>query len=70
MTSETLNLHVSKNLNISETKRDIEKLKTPSSLVWKCCSVAFEIASAFFLGKDTLSFNDLARAKLLVQNYL
>ena len=28
MTSETPNLHVSKNLNISKTKQDIEKLKT------------------------------------------
>ena len=39
MTSETSNLHVSKNLNISRTKQDIEKLKTPLRLVWKCCSV-------------------------------
>ena len=29
MTPETPNLHVSKNLNISKTKQDIEKLKTP-----------------------------------------
>ena len=29
MTSETLNLHVSKNLNTFKTKRDIKKLKTP-----------------------------------------
>ena len=28
------------NLNISETKQDIEKLKAPLSLVRKCCSVA------------------------------
>ena len=41
MTSETPNLHVSKNLNISKTKQDIEKLKTPLRLVWKCCSDAF-----------------------------
>ena len=27
MTSETPNLHVSKNLDISKTKQDIEKLK-------------------------------------------
>ena len=33
MTSETPNLHVSKNLNISKTKQDIEKLKTPLRLV-------------------------------------
>ena len=45
MTSETPNLHVSKNLNISKTKQDIEKLKTPLRLVWKCCSVVFKIGS-------------------------
>ena len=48
MTSETPNLHVSKNIDISKTKQDIEKLKTPSRLVWKCCSVAFEIGSKIF----------------------
>ena len=48
MTSETPNLHVSKNLNISKTKQDIEKLKTPLKLVWKCCSVAFKIGSTIF----------------------
>ena len=42
MTSETPNLHVSKNLNVSKTKQDIEKLKTPLRLVWKCCSVVFK----------------------------
>ena len=29
MTSETPNLHFSENLNISKTKQDIKKLKTP-----------------------------------------
>ena len=48
MTSETPNLHVSKNLNISKTKQDIEKLKTPLGLVWKCCSVVFKIGSKVF----------------------
>ena len=48
MTSETPNLHVSKNLNISTTKQDIEKLKTPLRLVWKCCSVVFKIGSKIF----------------------
>ena len=48
MTSETPNLHVSKNLNISRTKQDIEKLKTPLRLVWKC-SVVFKIGSKNFL---------------------
>ena len=45
MTSETPNLHVSKNLNISKTKQDIEKLKTSLRLEWKCCSVVFKIES-------------------------
>ena len=48
MTSETHNLHVSKNLTISKTKQDIEKLKTPLRLVWKCCFVALEIGSTIF----------------------
>ena len=45
MTSETPNLHVSKKLNISKTKQDIEKLKTSLRLEWKCCSVVFKIES-------------------------
>ena len=49
MTSETPNLHVSENLNISKPKQDIEKLKTPLRLVWKCCSVVFKIGSKIFL---------------------
>ena len=44
----TPNLHVSKKLNISKTERDIEKLKTPLRLVWKCCSVSFKIGSTIF----------------------
>ena len=39
MTSETPNLHVSKN----------EKLKAPVRLVWECCSVVFKIGSKIFL---------------------
>ena len=54
MTSETPNLHVSKNFNISKTKQDIEKLKTPLRLVWKCCSDAFKIGSAIFRRRGTL----------------
>ena len=54
MTSETPNLHVSKNLNISKTKQDIEKLKTPLRLVWKCCSDAFQIGSTIFCRRGTL----------------
>ena len=48
MTSETPNLHVLKNLNISKTKQDIEKLKTPLRLAWKCCSVVLKIESTIF----------------------
>ena len=48
MTSETPNFQVSKKLNISKTKQDIEKLKTPLRLVWKCCSVVFKIGSKIF----------------------
>ena len=54
MTSETPNLHVSKNLNISNTKKDIEKMKTPLRLVWKCCSDAFQIGSTIFRRRGTL----------------
>ena len=54
MTSETPNLHVVKNLNISKTEKDIEKLKTPLRLVWKCCSDAFQIGSTIFCHRGTL----------------
>ena len=54
MTSETPNLHVSKNLNISKTKQDIEKLKTLLRLVSKCCSDAFKIGSTIFRRRGTL----------------
>ena len=53
--SETPNLHVSKNLNISKTKQNIEKLKTPLRLVWKCCSDAFKIGSTIFRRSGTLN---------------
>ena len=56
MTSETPNLHVSKNLNISKTKQDTEKLKTPLRLVWKCCSDAFKIGPTIFRRRGTLTF--------------
>ena len=55
MTLETPNLHVSKNLNISKTKQDIEKLKMPLRLVWKCCSEAFKIGSTIFRRRGTLN---------------
>ena len=54
MTSETPNLHVLKNLNISKTKKYIEKLKTPLRLVWKCCSDGFQIGSTIFRRRGTL----------------
>ena len=54
MTSETPNLHVLKNLNISKTEKDIEKLKTPLRLVCKCCSDAFQIGSTIFCRRGTL----------------
>ena len=54
MTSETPNLHVLKNLNISKTAKDIEKMKTPLRLVWKCCSDAFQIGSTIFRRRGTL----------------
>ena len=54
MTSETPNLHVVKNLNISKTEKDIEKLKTPLKLVWKC-SDAFQIGSTIFRHRGTLN---------------
>ena len=57
MTSETPNLHVSKSLNISKTKQDIEKLKTPLRLVWKCCSVVFKIGSKIFPLQWHFNFN-------------
>ena len=57
MTSETPNLHVLKNLNISKTEKDIEKLKTPLRLVWKCYSDAFQIGSTIFRRRGTLIIN-------------
>ena len=60
MTSETPNLHVSKNLNISKTKQGIEKLKTPLRLVWKCCSVVFKIGSKIFRCSGTLNGTDVS----------
>ena len=48
MTSETPSLHASRNLNIFKTKQDIEKLKTPLRLTWKCRSVLFKIGSKIF----------------------
>ena len=55
MTSETPNLHVSKNQNISKTKQDTEKLKTPLRFVWKCCSDTLKIGSTtIFRRRSTL----------------
>ena len=55
MTSETPNLHVLKNLNISKTEKDIEKLTTPLRLIWQCCSDAFQIGSTIFRRRGTLT---------------
>ena len=49
MTSETPNLHVSKNLNVSKTKQDIEKLKTPLRLVWNVVLMRFKLDQRFFV---------------------
>ena len=68
MTSETPNLHVSKNLNISKTKQDIEKLKTPLRLVWKCCSVVFKIGSKIF--SLQWHFNKSVKIKPVVASHL
>ena len=56
MTSETPNLHVSKNLKISKMKQDIKKLETALRLLWKCCSVTFKIGSTIF--SSQWDFND------------
>ena len=64
MTSETPNLHVLKNLNISKTEKDIEKLKTPLRLVWKCCSDAFQIGSTIFRRRGTLSLKITYKDKI------
>ena len=45
MTSRDTYFACFNNLNISETKQDIEKLKAPLSLVRKCCSVAIKTRS-------------------------
>ena len=59
MTSETPNLHVSKNLNISKTKQDIEKLKTALRLVWKIGSTIFRRRGirASGLSEQRIAFN-------------
>ena len=52
--SETPNLHISKIQNISKTKQDIKKRKTPLRFVWKCCSDALKIGSTIFRRRGTL----------------
>ena len=68
MTSETPNLHVLKNLNISKTEKDIEKLKTPLRLVWKCCFDAFQIGSTIFRRRGTLKYVNERTHKLCIFN--
>ena len=48
MTSRDSLLAHFENLDISKTKQDSEKLKTPFKLTWKCCSVEFKIGSTIF----------------------
>ena len=48
MTSRDTSFACFKNLNISETKQDIKKLKAPLSLVRKCRSVAMKTRSTIF----------------------
>ena len=48
MTSRDIQFAYFKNLNISKTKRDCEKLKTPFRPIQKCCSVVFKIGSKTF----------------------
>ena len=48
-------MHASKNHNISKTKQDIEKLKTPLRVVWECCSDAFKIVSMIFRRRGALN---------------
>lgn len=43
MTSEAPIFHVSKSLNTSKTKKDIEKMKMPLRFFWKCYFVAFRV---------------------------
>ena len=65
--SETPNLHVLKNLNISKTEKDIEKLKTPLRLIWKCCSDAFQIGSTIFRRRGTLRNGSLTFRNLTLE---
>ena len=48
MTSRDTQFACFKNLNISETKQDIENLKASLSFVRKCCSVAIRIRPTIF----------------------
>ena len=54
--SETSNLHVSKNQNISKAKQDIDKLKTPLRFALKTCfdHDALKIGSTAFRRRKVL----------------
>ena len=54
MTSETPNLLVSKNLNISKTKQDIEKLKTPYGSHGNVVLLCIKLDQRFFRCSGTL----------------
>ena len=55
MTSETFNLHVSKNLNIPKTERDIEKLKSQFRPSGNVVLLRLKLDQRFFRCRGTLS---------------
>ena len=57
MTSETSNLHVSKDLNISKTKQDIEKLKTRSGSSVYVVLMRFKLDPRFFVAGHFKDFS-------------
>ena len=54
-TSEIPNLHISKILNISQTKQDIEKLKRPLRLVWEVALLHLKLDQRLFCRNGTLT---------------
>ena len=54
MTSRDIQFAYFKNLNISKTKRDCEKLKTPFRSIQKCCSVCLKLDQRLFRCSGTL----------------
>ena len=60
MTSETPHLHVSKNLNISKRKQDIEKLKTLLRLYGNVVLLCLKLDQRFFLEALLMVFKAVA----------